>query len=381
MLSAFIKNRINYSHFEEINGYGFFDGGRDKMEAVFASVFGAEDALVRPQIMSGTNAIYLTLSGLLHYGDTLISITGTPYDPLRNIIGTDGNSVHSLINNGIKYEQIELINNDFDYNSITERIKNGNVKLIEIQRSRGYSHREGMSIAQIEKICKLIKEIDENIIIMVDNCYGELVEEKEPTEVGADVCCGSLMHNIGGGIATSGGYIVGKEKLIYEIAERLTAPCIAKELGANYNQINKILRGLFMAPQTVCNAVKTSIFSSFIFEKLGYTDVSPTYSKKRSDIVQTISFYNKNDLINFCKGIQNCSPVDSEFTPIPSEFPGYPHEEIMACGSFTNGSTIELSCDGPVIEPYTAYIQGGLTYYYGKIAILSGLNEVLKNKN
>ena len=375
VLEAFIRNNVSYQDFQEINGYGFYDGGRDKIERVFADVLGAEDALVRPHIMSGTNAIWLSLSGLLHYGDTMISITGLPYDPLQNIVGITGDSKHSLINNGVKYEQIELINDDFDYKAIETRLKQGNVTLVEIQRSRGYSHREGISVAQIEKVCKLIKGIDPNIIIMVDNCYGELVEKQEPTDVGADIIAGSLMHNIGGGIATSGGYIAGKEKYIYQIAERLTAPCIAKDLGANYNQNIKFLKGLYMAPQTVCNAVKTAIFASYMLQQLGYK-VSPVYTRVRTDIVQTFDFKKRESLIKFCQGMQKGSPIDNFATPVPCEFPGYSHDEIMAAGTFTSGSTIELTCDAPVIEPYTGFMQGGITYEYGKLGVLMGLTNL-----
>ena len=378
VLSAFVRNRVSYEDFTEINGYGFFDGGRDKIEKVFADVLGAEDALVRPHIMSGTNAIYLSLSGLLHYGDTMLSITGLPYDPLQNIVGIAGNSVHSLMNNGVKYEQIELIDNDFDYETIKNRVSRGDVTLVEIQRSRGYSHREGISIAQMEKVCKMIKEIDEKIIIMVDNCYGELVEEKEPTDVGADIIAGSLMHNLGGGVATSGGYIAGKENLVSQIAERLTAPCIAKDLGANYNQHMKFLKGLYMAPNTVCNAIKTSIFTSYILEKLGYKGISPRYTQRRTDIVQTFDLETEENLIKFCAGMQKASPVDSYFTPVPCEMPGYPHNEVMAAGTFTQGSTIELTCDAPVIPPYTIYMQGSLTFEYGQLGILMALTELIK---
>ncbi len=378
VLRTFIENRVSYQDFEEVNGYGFFSSGRDRIEKVFAEILGAEDALVRPQIMSGTNAIWLSLSGLLHPGDTMVAISGTPYDPLQNIVGTAGNSVHSLMNNSIKYEEIDLIGNDFDLPKIKERISRGDVRLVEIQRSRGYSHREGLSIKQIEEVCKEIKNICPDVIIFVDNCYGELVEEKEPTEVGADVIAGSLMHNIGGGIATSGGYIAGKADLIEQIAERLTAPGIAKDLGADYNQNIKFLKGIYFAPHTVCNAVKTAIFASYIFEKLGFEGVSPRYNQKRSDIIQTFDLNDPQKLIAFCTGMQHGSPIDSFVTPIPCDMPGYPHAEIMSAGCFANGSTIELSCDGPMIAPYTAFIQGALTFEYGKLGILSGLNEVLK---
>lgn len=380
VLEAFIRNRVSYQDFQEINGYGFYDAGRDKIEKVFAEVLGAEDALVRPHIMSGTNAIWLSLSGLLHHGDTMICISGLPYDPLQGIIGIAGDSAQSLINNGVNYEQIDLIGNEFDLKKIESRLKQGKVRLVEIQRSRGYSHREGLSIKQIEEVCKLVKSIDKDIIIFVDNCYGELVEEKEPTEVGADVIAGSLMHNLGGGVATSGGYIAGKEDLIYQIAERLTAPGIAKELGANYNQNMKFLKGLYMAPHAVCNAVKTAIFASYMLEKLGCKNVSPKFDRVRTDIIQTFDLGNKEDLVLFCKGMQKGSPVDSFVTPEPYEIAGYPHEEVMAAGTFTSGSTIEFTCDAPVTEPYTIFMQGGLAYEYGKLGILSGINEILKNK-
>ena len=379
VLQAFINNRITYETFQEINGYGFFDSGRDKIEALFAEVFGCEDALVRPQIMSGTNAIWITLSGLLHHGDTMISICGAPYDPLQNMVGTIGNSPHSFKNNGINYEQIELIDSDFDYDAIEKRIKQGGVKLAHIQRSRGYARREGISIEKIEKVCKLIKSIDPNVIIFADNCYGEFVETKEPTEVGVDVIAGSLMHNLGGGVATSGGYIAGKAKLLEQIADRFTAPGIAKELGANYNQHNKFLRGLYLAPQTVCQAVKTAIFTSYVLEKLGYKGISPRYDAYRTDIVQTFDLETQENLEKFCQGIQEASPIDSFVTPVPSEFPGYPHEEIMAAGTFTNGSTIELTCDAPVVPPYTIYMQGSLTYEYGKLAISHALSLLEDN--
>lgn len=378
VLNAFIENNVAYQDFEEINGYGFFDGGRDKVEKVFAQVLGTEDALVRPQIMSGTNAIYLTLSGLLHPGDTLLCIAGIPYDPLQEIVGIRGESKNSLKNNGVSYEQIDLVANDFDYDAIADRIKKGGVTLVEIQRSRGYSHREGLSVGQIGKVCALIKSIDPNVIIMIDNCYGELVEEQEPTDVGADIMAGSLMHNLGGGIATSGGYIAGKENLVWQVAERLTSPGIGKELGANYNQLIKFMKGLFMAPQTVCNAVKTAIFTSYMVEKLAFEGVSPRYTQKRSDIVQCFNFRDADELEKFCQCLQKGSPVDSFVTPIPSEFPAYPHPEVMAAGNFTLGSTIELTCDAPVVEPWTIFMQGSLTFDYGKLGVLVALTHFLE---
>lgn len=378
VLEAFIENRVGSETFNEVTGYGFFDSGRDKVEAVFAQIFGTEDALVRPQIMSGTNAIWLSLSGLLHYGDTLLSISGLPYDPLQNIIGIRGNSKHSLINSGVKYEQLELTkDSDFDYDAIEARLKQGFVTMVAIQRSRGYNHREGLSIEKIEKVCSVIKSISPKTIIMTDNCYGEFVETHEPTEVGVDVIAGSLMHNAGGGIATSGGYIAGKAELIEQIAERLTAPGIGKDLGANYNQHNKFLRGIFLAPQTVKNAIKTAIFSSYMLEKLGFNGISPKFDAHRTDIVQTFDLDTQENLEKFCAGIQMHSPIDCYALPIPCEFPGYPHDEIMAAGTFTNGSTIELTCDAPVIPPYTAFMQGSLTLEYGKLIIMGALTHLL----
>lgn len=368
VLNAFIDNKITTTDFAEVNGYGFFDNGRDKVESVFAQVLGAEDALVRSQIMSGTNAIYLTLSALLHPGDTMLSISGLPYDPLQNIIGIRGESNLSFKKNKIKYEQIELLNNDFNYEEIKNRISQGDISLVAIQRSRGYEHREGLGISQIEKVCKLIKEIDKKIIIFVDNCYGELVEEKEPVEVGADIMAGSLMHNLGGGVATSGGYVAGKAKFVNDVAERLTAPGMAKDLGANYNQHNNFLRGLYLAPKAVESAVKTAIYTSYIFEKSGY-NVSPRYFEKRTDIVQTIDFLTEEKLLKFCEGLQKSLPVDSIYTPTPCDFPGYPHKEIMASGAFTSGSTLELSCDGPLIDPFTGFMQGGTIFEYSRIMV------------
>ncbi len=379
VLRAFQSNRVNIADFNEVTGYGYYDGGREKLEKIYSEIFGTEDALVRTQIMSGTHALALTLSGLLKYGDTMISVSGEPYDSLRTIIGTDGDSRNSLIKNGIKYEQIDLVNDDFDIPSIISRIKKGGVKLIEIQRSRGYSQRKSLTVDKIEKLCKAVKAVDENVIIMVDNCYGDFVEELEPTDVGADISVGSLMKNLGGGIAKSGGYILGKRDLVNDVAERYSAPCIGKDLGANLNQNLSLYRGLYLAPSVVCNSLKTMAYASWILENLGYL-VSPKFNEKRTDIIQTIDLNDPDKLVNFCKGIQFGAPVDSFVTPVPAPMPGYPNDEVMAGGSFISGSTIELSCDGPMVAPYTAYMQGGLTYEYGKLGILLALNNILKEK-
>lgn len=379
ILSAFIENQVSYSDFSDINGYGNYDAGRNKLEKIFADVLGCEDALVRPQIMSGTNALYLTLSALLKHGDTMISLSGAPYDSLQEMIGISGNSSQSLKAHGVKYEQIELINDDFDDQTIIERLKRNDVKLVEIQRSRGYSHRLSLSIKKIERIIKEIRKVNQDVIIMVDNCYGELVEKKEPGHIGADVVVGSLMKNLGGGIATTGGYVAGRKDLIQDVAERLTAPGIGKDLGANFNLNNSFFKGIFMAPNAVKGALKTAIFSAYMLEKLGYANISPRYNEPRTDIIQTLELKTVDNLVRFTQGIQDCSPIDSFVRVLPAPMPGYPYDEVMAAGSFTQGSTIELSADAPVIEPYTLYMQGGLTFEYGKLSILLALSSMQEN--
>lgn len=378
ILSAFIENKVSYSDFADINGYGNYDPGRDKLEKIFAKVLGMEDALVRPQIMSGTNALFLTFSSLLKHGDTFISLTGTPYDSLQEMIGLVGNSTQSLKANGVKYEQIDLIDNNFDTKKIVERLKRKDVKLVEIQRSRGYSSRKSLTLNKIEALIKEIRKVNNDVIIMVDNCYGELVEEREVGDVGADICVGSLMKNLGGGIASTGGYVAGKENLIHMVAERLTAPGIGKELGANFNQNNAFFKGLFMAPNAVKGALKTAIFSSYMLEKLGFDNVSPRFDEERTDIIQTVELKTKENLVKFTQGIQESSPIDSFVHVLPAPMPGYPFDEVMAAGSFTQGSTIELSADAPVIPPYTLYMQGGLSFEYGKLGIMLALSKITK---
>lgn len=376
ILSAFIENNVSYSDFAEVNGYGNYDEGRDKLEKIFATVLGCEDCLVRPHIMSGTNALYLTFSSLLKHGDTFISITGTPYDSLQEMIGLIGNSTQSLKAYGVKYEQIDLINNDFDINSIVERLKKKDVKLVEIQRSRGYSSRDSLTIEKIEKAIKAIRKVNDEVIIMVDNCYGELVEKQEPGHIGADVVVGSLMKNLGGGVASTGGYVAGRKDLIEMVADRLTSPGIGKDLGANFNLNNSFFKGIFMAPSAVKNALQTAVFTSYMLEKLGYENISPRYNEYRTDIIQTIGLGNKDNLVKFTQGIQSASPIDSFVRVLPAPMPGYPFDEVMAAGSFTQGSTIELSADAPVIEPYVLFLQGSLTLEYGKISILKALTSM-----
>ncbi len=379
ILSAFIENSVSYSDFAEMNGYGDYDEGRNKLETIFATVLGCEDALVRPQIMSGTNALFLTFSALLKHGDTMISLTGTPYDSLQEMIGLCGDSTQSLKAHGVKYEQIDLINNEFDEDKIVERLKENNVKLVEIQRSRGYSSRKSLTIKKIKQVISKIREVNQDVIIMVDNCYGELVEKQEPGHVGADIVVGSLMKNLGGGIASTGGYIAGRKDLIHMVAERLTAPGIGKNQGANFNLNNTFFKGIFMAPSAVRSALKTAVFSSWMLEKLGYNNVAPKWNEERTDIIQTVELGSKDNLVKFAQGIQESSPIDSFVRVMPAPMPGYPFDEVMACGSFTEGSTIELSADAPVIEPYTLYMQGGLSLEYGKLSILLALSKIQKS--
>ena len=376
VLSAFIENRVAYSDFSDINGYGNYDSGRDKLESIFAQILGCEDALVRPQIMSGTNALFIAFSALLKHGDTMISLTGTPYDSLQEMIGLSGDSSQSLKAYGVKYEQIDLINDEFATETIINRLAKNDVKLVEIQRSRGYSARASLNIEKIGKLITEIRKVNKDVIIMVDNCYGELVEDREPGHVGADIVVGSLMKNLGGGIASTGGYIAGRQDLIDMVADRLTAPGIGKQQGANFNLNNSFFKGLFMAPSAVRSALKTSVFSAYMLEKLGYKNVSPKYDEPRTDIIQTVELGSKENLVRFTQGIQESSPVDSYVRVMAAPMPGYPFDEVMACGAFTQGSTIELSADAPVIEPYTLYMQGGLSLEYGKLSILLALSKI-----
>ena len=378
VLNAFQECRVSTADFIEINGYGYTDSGRDKLEEVYAKVFNAEDALVRPQIMSGTHALAITLGGLLRHGDTLLYVSGEPYETLRSVIGTSGDSRNSLIKNGVKYEEIDLIDNDFDLEAIRERVSKGDVKVAAIQRSRGYSQRKSLTIDKLERAIKVIKEACPETIIMVDNCYGEFTEDREPSDVGADVFVGSMMKNLGAGYAGSGGYCVGRRDVIEDIAERLTAPCVGKSLGANFNQLASYFKGFFMSPTTVAATLKSMAFAARILELAGFDDIDPKYDEKRTDIVQTVSFHNEKKLINFCKGIQMGSPIEAYCVPEPCDMPGYPHPEIMAAGTFITGATNELSCDGPVCPPYTAFMQGGLSYDYGKLGVMKAVDVMFE---
>lgn len=378
VLTAFQECNLQEAHLNSSTGYGIDEPGRNKIEEIYSHIFKAEDSLVRTQLISGTHALAVTLSALLRPGDTMLSITGEPYDTLQTVIGMGKEESNSSLKSfGIKYEQIDLVENEFNLPKIQERLAKKDIKLVEIQRSRGYSTRKSLTIEKIQKAIKAIREVNKEVIIMVDNCYGEFVQEKEPIEVGADVAVGSLMKNLGAGIATSGAYIVGKKELIELCAERLTSPGIGKEIGPSLNQNPLLIKGLFFAPSVVASSVKTAVFASRILEKLGY-QVDPKYDELRADIVQTISLGTEENLVKFCQGIQMGSPIDSNVIPFPSEMGGYEDKVIMAAGTFTQGSTIELSCDGPIREPFIAYMQGGLTYEYGKLGVLKAIEHMKK---
>ena len=378
VLHAFWKNHVSESHFASTTGYGYDDLGRDTIEKVYSTVFETEDALVRNQFISGSHALAKTLFGLLRPGDLLLSISGRPYDTLHEVIGIEENS-SSLKSFGVNFAEIDLKNNDFDEEKILEFLKQHQVKVVEIQRSRGYSSRKSLSLEKCEKIIKKIKEISPNTIVMIDNCYCEFVSTKEPTQVGADIVVGSLIKNLGGGLAPNGGYVVGKKELIKLVAEALTLPGEGKEVGPSLGVNRQFLQGIFLAPQVVSSALKTSILASALLKELGYI-VDPEPIEERVDIVQTIAFGNPTDLISYCEGIQSGSPIDSYVKPIPIDMPGYKDEVIMAAGAFIQGSSIELSCDGPLREPYLAYQQGGLTYESGMIGVLKAVNEVIKKR-
>ena len=376
VLKAFQDNNLSEIHFGTTTGYGYSDIGRDTIEKIYSQIFKAEDSLVRNQFISGTHALTVTLFGLLRPNDTLLSISGTPYDTLHEVIGIEENE-SSLKSFGINYEEIDLIDNDFNYEKIQEKLKNSKIKLIEIQRSKGYSTRKTISIEKLERVVKAIREVDKDVIIMVDNCYCEFTGEKEPIEVGADIAVGSLIKNLGSGIATNGAYVVGKKKLIKLVAERLTAPGEGKEVGPSLGANKQFLEGLFFAPSVVASSLKTAILTSKMVEELGYK-AEPRYFEPRADIVQNIEFGNAEDLIKYCQGIQKGSPVDSNSVAEPWEMPGYTDKIIMAAGAFTQGSSIELSCDGPIRPPYIAFQQGGLTYQYGKLGVLKAIDNLLK---
>lgn len=376
VLNAFWNNKLSEAHFSQTTGYGYDDIGRDVIEKIYAEIFGAEDALVRGQFISGSHALTVALFAYLRPGDTMLSISGLPYDTLHEVIGIVPND-SSLKSFGVNYEQIDLINDDFDYEKIEERLNKSKVKLIEIQRSKGYSTRKSISNSKIKKVVDLIRNYDKDVIIMVDNCYCEFVDKVSPIEMGADIIVGSLIKNLGGGIAPNGAYIVGKKRLVDLAGERLTLPGEGREVGPTLGINKQILEGLFFSPSVVASALKTAVLASKVLEKLEYK-VEPRYNDERVDIVQNIEFGKEEDLVKYCQGIQMASPVDSFAIPMPWNMPGYEDKVIMAAGTFTQGSSIELSCDGPIRKPYIAYMQGSLTYEYGKIAIIKAVSNLTK---
>lgn len=377
VLNAFINNKVAPEHFYTVSGYGHDDLGRETLDKVFAEVFKAEKAIARIHFASGTHTLACVLFGNLRPNDKLISVAGAPYDTMQEVIGTMGDDEtkeDSLIAHGVLYDEVPLKNNDIDLDAIENAIDN-TVKMVLIQRSKGYSTRKSLSIETIGKICQVVKKKNPNCICFVDNCYGEFVEDKEPLEVGADIIAGSLIKNPGGGIVEAGGYIAGKEKYVNKAANRLTAPGIGSEGGAMFNQHRLIFQGLFMAPSVVSEAVKGAVLAAKIFDEIGY-DSSPKYNEKRTDIIQNITFNSPEPLEQFCRTIQSLSPVNGYVTPIPEYIPGYEDQVIMAGGTFIEGSTIELSADGPMRAPYVAYMQGGQNYAHIKIALTKILDKV-----
>ena len=378
VLNAFRNNRVSEIHFNSTSGYGYNDLGRDIIEKIFSDVLGGESSLVRSQFISGSHALNVTLFALLRPNDTLLSITGKPYDTLDEVIGIKDNP-SSLKSFNINYEQIDLIDNDFDYKKIKNILKNKKIKVIEIQRSKGYSTRKSITIDKVDKVIEFIRKIDKDVIIMIDNCYCEFVEELSPLEIKnpADIIVGSLIKNLGGGLAQNGAYVSGKKDLINLVAERLTLPGEGRDVGPTLGINKSFLQGLFFAPSVVASSMKTAILTSYILEKLGY-NVEPKYNEKRADIVQNIIFNDEEKLIKYCQGIQAGCPIDSNVMPIPAPMPGYTDKVIMASGSFTQGSSIEMSCDGPLRKPYIAYQQGGLTYEYGKLAVEEAIKNIME---
>lgn len=377
VLEAFRNNKIGDFHFNSSDGYGYDDAGREGIEALYADVFGGEDALVRPQIVSGTHAISTTLYSLLRPGDELIYMTGRPYDTLEEVIGLRGNSAGSLKDYHISYNEVDLkADGSIDYDTLEKMITN-KTKVIGIQRSKGYDDRPSFTIDQIEEMVQFVKGIKENLIIFVDNCYGEFVEKREPLHVGVDIMAGSLIKNPGGGLVRAGGYIVGRENLISQAANRLTAPGLGKETGATFNMLQEMYQGFFLAPHIVGEALKGALFTSRFLQLLGFK-TTPHYLDKRTDLIQSVTFDDADQMITFCQAVQENSPINSYVQPYPSDMPGYDDKVIMAAGTFIQGSSIELSADGPIKEPYIAFIQGGLTYAHVKIAITSCVQRLIE---
>lgn len=373
VLSAMQKHRLSNNHFNWYTGYGYDDPGREKIEAIYAEIFKTEDAIVRPIIVNGTHALTLSLSGILKTGDTLLSIAGKPYDTLDEVIGISNDYQQAL---DITYKQVDLDDKgDFQFDEI-KKAMSSNIKMVYIQRSSGYSWRSSLTIKKLEEAISFVKSIQSDVIVMIDNCYGEFLDYKEPTEVGADIMAGSLIKNPGGGLAVTGGYIVGKKSLVEQVAFRMTSPGIGKECGLMFGQTRTMFHGLFIAPQTVAGAIKGAMFCAKTFEKLGY-EVNPAYDAPRSDIIQSIKLGSKEKVVSFCEGIQGAAPVDSHVVPVPWAMPGYDSDVIMAAGAFIQGSSIELSADAPIREPYIVYFQGGITYDHSKFGVYKALNKML----
>ncbi len=376
VLSAFNRHRVSEQHLGITTGYGYDDVGRDTLDKIYAEVFGAESALVRHSIVSGTHALSTCLFGVLRPGDTMLSVTGRPYDTLEEVIGIRGEGNGSLADWGVKYREVALkADGSPDLLAIRDAIT-PDVKLVEIQRSKGYDWRKSLLIEDIREICDLVHSINPDIICMVDNCYGEFVEEKEPADAGADLVVGSLIKNPGGGLALTGAYIAGKEKLVEQVSYRLTSPGIGAEVGATLGMNRSMYQGFFMAPHVVAQSVKTSLLAAKMLEELGY-EVCPSSLEARGDIIQAVKLSDPKKLCAFCQGIQAGSPIDSYVRPEPWDMPGYENQVIMAAGTFVSGASIEISADGPIREPYVAYMQGGLTYESGKLAVMCAINRIL----
>ncbi len=379
VLKAFKDNNLSSIHFNSATGYGYADIGREVVESIFSSIFKSEDSLVRPNIVSGTHAISLVLFSLLNYGDKILSINGDPYDTLQQVIGIEGNKKGNLISKGIKYDKIELKNEqEFQYDKIKKILKD-DIKLVMLQRSTGYTNRRAFSIEEIERAIKTIREVNEDVIIFVDNCYGEFTETKEPIEIGADIMAGSLIKNLGGGIALTGGYISGKKELVEYCSNTLTAPGIGKDEGLSFGTTRNVLQGLYYSSKTTIESIKVALLFAKAFDNLGF-EIIPRLDDPRSDIVQAIKLNSSEKLELFAKAIQESCSVDSNLTPIADDMPGYEDKVIMSSGGFVEGATSELSCDGPLRKPYTVYLQGGLNKYHGKLALMKVLEKYIDNK-
>ncbi|MDQ0270128.1 methionine gamma-lyase family protein [Cytobacillus purgationiresistens] len=379
VLSSYQNHRVSDSHFIPTTGYGYDDNGRDTLEKIYAEVFGGEEGLVRPQIISGTHAISIALFGVLRPGDELLYITGKPYDTLEEIVGIRGKGTGSLKDFGISYNSVDLLwGTSVDFEKVKKMIK-PNTKMIGIQRSKGYATRPSFTIAQIEEMISFIKEIKPDVVVFVDNCYGEFVEAMEPCHVGADLMAGSLIKNPGGGIAKTGGYIVGKKELVEACSYRMTSPGVGAEAGASLYSLQEMYQGFFLAPHVVGQALKGAVFTAAMLEQFGMNSY-PKWSDKRTDLIQSVQFEDEEKMVAFCQAIQFASPINSHVTPYASYMPGYENDVIMAAGTFIQGASIELTADGPIRPPYVAYVQGGLTYSHVKIAICIALNRLLEKK-